>query len=134
VSRSLVLRTPERPFPGLPGQSNVLAFSLAGTGQVGLSVLAKRPGIEDDLEPATVALPFADLPGADPLPPYARLIHDVLVGDRSLFTRPDGLAATWRTIRPLLDHPPRPLPYPQGSWGPAKARRLAGPGRWLLGQ
>src|SRR5271166_7064410 len=31
--------------------------------------------------------------GADPLPPYVRLIHDVLPGDRSLFTRPDGLAA-----------------------------------------
>ena len=33
------------------------------------------------------------LRGADLLPPYVRLIHDVLPGDRSLFTRPDGLAA-----------------------------------------
>ncbi len=33
------------------------------------------------------------LHGADPLAPYVRLIHAVLPGDRSLFTRPDGLAA-----------------------------------------
>ena len=26
------------------------------------------------------------------LPAYSRLLHDVLMGDRSLFTRPDGLA------------------------------------------
>ncbi len=40
-----------------------------------------------------LAVPLAELPDAEPLPPYVRLIHDVLLGDRSLFTRPDGLAA-----------------------------------------
>ena len=128
---SLVLRTPSAPFGNLPQRSNVLSFSLAGAGEVDLSVLAKRPGIVDDVEPASVRLPLAQLPDADPLPPYARLIHDVLAGDRSLFTRPDGLAAAWRAIKPVLDHPPRPLPYAQGSWGPAKARNLT---TWLLGQ
>jgi glucose-6-phosphate 1-dehydrogenase len=131
---SLVLRTPAGPFATLPPQSNVLTFSLAGSGQVELSLLAKQPGIEDDLEAATVALPLAHLPEADPLPPYARLIHDVLTGDRSLFTRPDGLAAAWRAITPLLDSPPRLVRYPPGSWGPPQAARLAAPHRWLLGQ
>jgi glucose-6-phosphate 1-dehydrogenase len=131
---SLILRTPKGPFPDLPAQSNVLSFSLSGAGEVGLSLLADTPGISADLEQASVALPFADLPDADPLPPYARLIHDVLAGDRSLFTRPDGLAATWKTIEPLLADPPRPLPYKQGSWGPVKARELVAPHQWLLGQ
>ena len=48
-----------------------------------------------------------------PLPPYVRLIHDVLLGDRSLFTRPDGLAHVWRSPTPLLDHRPEVLPYEQ---------------------
>jgi len=131
---SLVLRTPEGPFRKLPAQANVLSFGLAGDGEVDLTLLAKRPGIAEDLEPTSVTLPLASVPEADPLPPYARLIHDVLLGDRALFTRPDGLGAAWRTIQPLLDRPPRPVSYPAGSWGPAAARKLAAPGRWLLGQ
>ena len=57
----------------------------------------------------------------------------MLLGDRSLFTRPDGLAAVWRVAQPLLDHPPRLASYPQGSWGPTQARKLAAPHGWLLG-
>jgi glucose-6-phosphate 1-dehydrogenase len=131
---SLVLRTPSGPFKKLPAQAGVLSFGLSGDGEVDLSLLAKRPGIAEDLEPASVSLPLGRVPEADPLPPYSRLIHDVLTGDRSLFTRPDGLSAAWRTIQPLLDTPPRPVAYPAGSWGPAAARKLAAPHRWLLGQ
>ena len=70
----------------------------------------------------------------DPLPPYVRLINDVLMGDRSLFTRPDGLAAVWDAAGPLLDSPPKPKPYAPGSWGPEAADKLAEPDGWLLGQ
>jgi len=131
---SIVLRTPGPPLHRLPPQSNVLSFSLAGDGEIDLSLLAKRPGVALEWEQASVRLPLAELPEAKPLPPYVRLIHDVLVGDRALFTRPDGLAAAWKAIKPLLDDPPRALGYEQGSWGPAKAAKLAAPHRWLLGQ
>ena len=87
-----------------------------------------------EVEPASVALPLATLPEAAPLPPYVRLIHDVLLGDRSLFTRPDGLAAAWKVVTPLLERPPRLSSYGQGSWGPAKAGKLIAPNRWLAGQ
>jgi glucose-6-phosphate 1-dehydrogenase len=72
--------------------------------------------------------------GADPLPPYVRLIHDVIIGDRSLFTRPDGLAAVWEVAGPLLNTPPQVIPYPQGSWGPEQATALVTPDHWLQGQ
>jgi glucose-6-phosphate 1-dehydrogenase len=74
------------------------------------------------------------LSGANPLPAYVRLIHDVLLGDRSLFTRPDGLAAVWKVAEPLLSRPPQVSSYRPGSWGPAEARDLVAPGSWLLGQ
>ena len=109
-------------------------FSLAGNGEISLSLMAKKPGPTLDLECAQTAIPLANLEGADPLPPYVRLIHDVLLGDRSLFTRPDGLAAVWDVAGPLLANPPRIVPYAQGSWRQAEARRLIAPGRWLLGQ
>jgi glucose-6-phosphate 1-dehydrogenase len=132
---SLILREPSGPLAEqLPGDTNVLSFSLAGDGQIGLCLTAKKPGPALDLETAQTSIPLANLKDADPLPPYVRLIHDVLLGDRSLFTRPDGLAAVWDVAGPLLANPPRVAPYAQGSWGPAEARGLIAPGRWLLGQ
>jgi glucose-6-phosphate 1-dehydrogenase len=132
---SLILRDPPGPLRGqLPREANVLSFSLAGDGEIDLSLVAKKPGPALDLDVARASIPLASLHGADPLPPYVRLIHDVLLGDRSLFTRPDGLAAVWDTAEPLLSRPPQVHPYPPGSWGPARARELVAPGRWLLGQ
>ena len=132
---SLILREPTGPLAGkLPTESNVLSFSLAGDGEIDLSLMAKKPGPALDLDHGTAALPLAALPDADPLPAYVRLIHDTLIGDRSLFTRPDGLAAAWKAVSPLLSDPPRVASYPQGSWGPPKAGKLIAPGRWLLGQ
>ena len=132
---SLILREPAGPFAGkLASNSNVLSFSLAGDGQIDLSLVAKKPGPALDTDEAHTSIPLSSLPGGDPLPPYVRLIHDVILGDRALFTRPDGLAAAWKVAEPLLSNPPRVASYPQGSWGPAQARKLIAPGRWLLGQ
>ena len=132
---SLLLREPAGPFSGqLPADANVLCFSLAGDGEIDLSVVAKKPGPALNLDVAHAAIPLASLSGADPLPPYVRLIHDVLLGDRSLFTRPDGLASVWEVAGPLLSRPPQVNPYAPGSWGPARARELVAPGHWLLGQ
>ena len=132
---SLILREPAGPLAGqLPPGSNVLSFSLAGSGEIDLSLMAKKPGPALAVDVAQASIPLADLKGADPLPPYVRLIHDVLLGDRSLFTRPDGLAAVWEVAAPLLASPPEVVPYAQGSSRPAEARDLIAPGRWLLGQ
>jgi glucose-6-phosphate 1-dehydrogenase len=133
---SLILRKPaDGPLAGqLPADTNLLSFSLAGNGEIDLSLVAKRPGAGLSLEVARAAIPLTELAGADPLPPYVRLIHDVLIGDRSLFTRPDGLAAVWKVAEPLLSSPPKVATYQPGSWGPAQARKLVAPDRWLLGQ
>jgi glucose-6-phosphate 1-dehydrogenase len=132
---SLILREPAGPLAGqLPRDANVLSFSLAGNGEIDLSLVAKKPGPALDVDIAHTAISLSSLKGAHPLPPYVRLIHDVLIGDRSLFTRPDGLAAVWKVAGPLLSNPPAVAPYAPGSWGPAQARELIEPGRWLLGQ
>jgi glucose-6-phosphate 1-dehydrogenase len=132
---SMMLRKPGGPLANqIPDDANVLAFSLAGTGEIDLSLMAKKPGVGTALEPARASIALSDLAGADPLPPYVRLIHDVLTGDRSLFTRPDGLAAAWKVVDPLLTKPPAVASSAPGSWGPKQARNLVEPGRWLLGQ
>ncbi|HSZ40247.1 MAG TPA: glucose-6-phosphate dehydrogenase (NADP(+)) [Trebonia sp.] len=132
---SLILREPPGPLSGrLPSDANVLCFSLAGDGEIDLSIVAKKPGPGLDLDVVHSTIPLASLRDADPLPPYVRLIHDVLLGDRSLFTRPDGLASVWKVASPLLDNPPEVKPYARGSWGPAEAAQLIAPEHWLLGQ
>jgi glucose-6-phosphate 1-dehydrogenase len=131
----LILREPDGPLAGqLPRDGNVLSFSLSGDGEIDLSFVAKRPGPGLDLDIASATVPLGSLKDADPLPPYVRLIHDVLVGDRSLFTRPDGLAAVWEVADPLLSNRPPVKPYAPGSWGPAEAGDLVAPGHWILGQ
>jgi glucose-6-phosphate 1-dehydrogenase len=131
---SMILREPEGTLAHVPKHSNVLAFSLSGSGEIDLRLVAKEPGAELNLDIAEATIALSTLPNADPLPPYVRLIHDALLGDRSLYTRPDGLAAVWRVFEPLLDARPTPVPYAQGSWGPAEAAELAAPDGWLLGE
>ena len=54
---------------------------------------------------------------------YERLIHDVMVGDRTLFTSSDAIERLWEISEPVLEDPPPVLPYEPGSWGPAESRR-----------
>ena len=77
---------------------------------------------------------WSDAPDADPLPPYVRLIHDVIVGDRSLFTRPDGLGHAWDAITPVLEQPARgPARTPAGRGGRRRPRPWLPPtAGWLL--
>jgi glucose-6-phosphate 1-dehydrogenase len=108
-----------------------ISLSLKGSGELDITVIAKRPGPEITLEAGTAPLPLSHDGGPD-LPAYATLIRDVLEGDRSLFTSSEGLDAAWRVLAPLLANRPEAQPYPQGSWGPEAAAELAGPAGWHL--
>jgi glucose-6-phosphate 1-dehydrogenase len=131
---SLIYRNPEGPLCAeLPMQGNVLTFNIAGSGAIVLHLNLKEPGPQLTMTSALARLQLDGIEGGDPLPPYVRLISDVLTGDRTLFTRPDGLGHAWDTITPLLENRPPVQPYARGSWGPAAADALAAPDGWLLG-
>jgi glucose-6-phosphate 1-dehydrogenase len=125
------------PIEGIPGQplgASVLGFELSGDGEIMLSLVVKEPGPTVSLGTSTVTIPLGTGFHTPSLPAYARLLHDVLIGDRSLFTRPDGLVHVWDVAQAVLEDKPEPTAYPKGSWGPAEAADLAQPGRWLLGE
>jgi glucose-6-phosphate 1-dehydrogenase len=130
---TLVMRRPDGPAGALPGGGNTVSLSLSGAGELELGLVTKRPGPDLALASARTSLDLGKVDGGDPLPAYASLIHDVLVGDRSLFTTSAGLAEAWRAVQPLLDDPPELQPYAPGSWGPEAARVLADPCGWVLG-
>jgi glucose-6-phosphate 1-dehydrogenase len=123
------------PVPGLAGQpvaASVLGFDLSGDGEITLSLVVKEPGPELTLSAATITLPLGTGFHTPSLPAYSRLLHDVLIGDRSLFTRPDGLEQVWKVADGILHDKPEPIAYAKGSWGPAEAATLVSPRRWIL--
>jgi glucose-6-phosphate 1-dehydrogenase len=114
----VVFQEPPTGFGAPPEGGNVITFELSGPGEIDLSMVAKQPGPEFTLAAASARLPLGEAFHTPALPAYARLIHDVLMGDRSLFTRPDGLAHVWTVAAALLADKPEPRPYAKGSWGP----------------
>jgi glucose-6-phosphate 1-dehydrogenase len=63
---------------------------------------------------------------------YERLLHDALIGDRTLFTRPDGIERTWDLVGDALANRDPVAVYEQGSWGPEAMHELISPRRWFL--
>ena len=108
-----------------------LVLELTDSPVVTLHLQGKLPGPDMELTGATMCLDLGDVPDADPLEAYERLILDVLRGDRSLFTRADEVDRIWQVCQPLLDSPPAVQSYPRGSWGPDAALELP-PGGWRL--
>ena len=73
---------------------------------------------------------FGQEGGEDPTP-YEVLLHAVIVGDATRFTRQDSVEETWRIIGPLLERHRPVEPYAPGTWGPPSAAELLrGHGRW----
>ncbi len=130
---SVVFRDPKTGLGEAPATGNVVAFELSGDGEIFLSLVTKRPGPVLSLGSDEVGLPLGKGYEHTSLPAYSRLIHDVMLGDRSLFTRPDGLSHVWEVAGALLENKPEPVIYHPGSWGPEEANRLAEPIGWLLG-
>ena len=129
---SLLFRAPDGPLHSAGSLPEVLAFDLEGSGRILMELTVKNPGpdfVPNDVDHILRLDQVAD----GSMAPYTSLIYDVLHGDRSLFTSAVGLEAAFTAFAPLLG-PERPdvVSYPEGSWGPSSADRLAGRFGWLL--
>lgn len=129
---SLVLRSPDGPLTHIPPQGNVLCLSLTGGGTLDVELVAKEPGPDLALVAGEATMSLGELGARSPLPAYGALLRDVLTGDHSLFTTPDGLTTAWAAATPILANRPAVHPYEPGSWGPTAADALPGPHGWLL--
>jgi glucose-6-phosphate 1-dehydrogenase len=110
-----------------------LTFELGEPGTISASFLAKVPGPTLQLGEAHMQFSYDSL-GADEhgLDPYERLIHDVMLGDRTLFTSSEAIERLWEISMPVLDDPPPVEQYEPGSWGPEASHELIAPRRWHL--
>jgi glucose-6-phosphate 1-dehydrogenase len=97
-----------------------------------LSFLAKVPGPAIELDQAQMDFRYRGSFGSNLIGAYERLIHDALTGDRTLFTRADGIERTWEIVQPILETHDAVYEYEPGSWGPEEANELIAPRRWYL--
>ncbi|MDX6635372.1 MAG: glucose-6-phosphate 1-dehydrogenase [Solirubrobacterales bacterium] len=111
-----------------------LTFELGDPGSISASFLAKVPGPRIQLGEAHMRFSYADTFGGpeEALDPYERLIHDVMLGDRMLFTSSEAIERLWEISEPVLEDPPAAIPYEPGTWGPEEADELIAPRHWHL--
>jgi glucose-6-phosphate 1-dehydrogenase len=128
-------RPPRRMFRAVVDESlpsDRLTLEMSGQEGMSISFLAKRPGPSIDLAPASLRFVYDTSVRSELIGAYERLLHDALLGDRSLFTRADGIERTWELVDDVLADPPPSQLYRRGSWGPRAADELIAPRRWQL--
>jgi glucose-6-phosphate 1-dehydrogenase len=111
-----------------------LTFELGDPGSISTSFLAKVPGPTMHLGEAHMQFSYADNFGgtARALDAYERLIHDVMLGDRTLFTTTAGIERLWEVSEAVIEDPSPVQPYEPGSWGPEAIDGLIAPRHWHL--
>lgn len=133
-SITLAFRRPPRTmFEGYPRDwfgYDHLTFRVDPHPGVNLTFLAKAPGPRMSLAPGQLDFTYEETFGSELIGAYERLLLDALLGDRTLYTRGDGIERAWEIVEPVLRDPPPVHIYPDGSWGPEEADRLIAPRRW----
>ncbi len=89
---------------------------------------AKVPGEAFRLRSVDMDFSYAEAFPGTTAGGYERLLHDVMIGDATLFIRTDEVDCAWRIVDPLLEawsEDGVPLSqYPAGTWGPKEADSL----------
>ena len=97
--------------------ANALVFRLQPDGGIVLRMNAKKTGPTTDNEVIVMRAPYANNDAVADA--YEVLMHDVLIGDSTLFSRADEVNESWAILEPVL-HAWRERVsierYPAGSW------------------
>ena len=96
---------PARLFPNEQSDQspNQLFFNLQPEQSIRLSIGTKAPGLRTVVEQSAMSFQFPSGPFATHGKGYERLLHDVMIGDATLFQRAEFVEAGWRMVQPLLD-------------------------------
>jgi glucose-6-phosphate 1-dehydrogenase len=119
---------------GLPDlEHDHLTIRIQPNEGISLAFQGKVPGPGYDVQTVRMDFDYERSFERDPAEAYERLIHDAMDGDRTLFTRADGVERSWEIVEPALAAPGAVHPYAPESWGPDAADRLIAPAHWHLG-
>jgi glucose-6-phosphate 1-dehydrogenase len=89
----------------------------------------KEPGAGFNVKNVNMDFHYKDLANIRVPSAYERLLHDVMVGDSTLFSRDDEVETAWRFLEPIqkawANNPEiKVFGYPAGTWGPENANDL----------
>lgn len=82
--------------------ANSLVFRLQPDGEVAFKLNAKKPGLTTDNESLVMHAPYAN-EAQNLAEAYEILMHDVLIGDGTLFSRADEVEASWAIVDPIIE-------------------------------
>jgi glucose-6-phosphate 1-dehydrogenase len=110
-------------------EPNVLVLRIQPDEGASLTMASKVPGVQAQLQTVEMDFHYGTSFGAPSPEGYERLLHDVMLGDQTLFMRGDEVEAAWKLMTPILEHwaacNVSELPaYTAGSWGPREADAL----------
>ncbi|MDH5423976.1 MAG: glucose-6-phosphate dehydrogenase [Gammaproteobacteria bacterium] len=109
-----------------PPAANSLVFRVHPDEGITLRMNAKMPGLTTDTQRMIMRAPYAEN-GADVSDAYEVLLHDVLSGDATLFSRADEVEESWSIIEPILNDWKERISvnrYRAGSWDVAGMEEL----------
>lgn len=89
----------------------------------------KEPGAGFNVKNVNMDFHYKDLGNVRVPSAYERLLHDVMLGDSTLFSRDDEVETAWKFLEPIqrawINNPAiKVFGYPAGTWGPEHANDL----------
>ena len=89
----------------------------------------KEPGAGFNVKNVNMDFHYKDLGDTRVPSAYERLLHDVMLGDSTLFSRDDEVETAWKFLEPIQNawakNPTiKVFGYPAGTWGPEHANEL----------
>jgi glucose-6-phosphate 1-dehydrogenase len=123
------LRRPPTMFQSFDLESNYcrLRISPDVTIAIGANVIARG----QETRSQTAEMLGTQLPRADEMDAYERVLGDAMEGDATLFAREDYVEEAWRIVDPVLKNGTPVYEYEPGTWGPKEVdSSVAPPGGW----
>ena len=121
------LRQPPTMFQGFDLEANYCRFRISPDVTIAIGANAITPGSETRSQ--TTEMMGTELPHADEMDAYERVLGDALHGDATLFAREDYVEEAWRIVDPVLKAGTPVHEYEPGTWGPKEVDARIAPAR-----
>jgi len=123
------LRQPPTMFHTFHLEPNYCRFRISPDITMALGANVIAPGQETLSH--TAEMLGTQLPRADEMDAYERVLGDAMHGDATLFAREDYVEEAWRIVDPVLKDSTPVYEYEPGTWGPKEVdSRVSPPGGW----
>jgi glucose-6-phosphate 1-dehydrogenase len=123
------LRQPPTMFHDFDLEPNYCRFRISPDITLAIGANVTAPGTETRSQIAEMV--GTQLPRADEMDAYERVLGDAMHGDATLFAREDYVEEAWRIVDPVLKDGTPVHAYEPGTWGPKEVdSRVSPPGGW----